>query len=213
MSRAAAVVLLAGALAISPCLAAATELCAYKDRDGVWTFTNAQTHSRCARRMTMREPSAAAAPGAATTSGRPARAYSTEAAKLFKQHVSAAARYYNLPEALLEAVMAVESNFNPVAMSSKGAAGLMQLMPDTAKDMYVRDVWSPEENIYGGARYLRVLANQYEGDVTRMLAAYNAGPEAVRRAGGRVPRIAETEAYVKRVLALYNQLKSRDGKG
>ena len=212
MSRAAAVVLLAGALAISPCPAVATDLCAFKDRDGVWTFTNAQTHSRCARRMTMKDPSPGGA-GAAGTPARPARAYSTEAAKLFKEHVRAAARYYNLPEALLEAVMAVESNFNPVAMSSKGAAGLMQLMPDTAKDMYVRDVWSPEENIYGGARYLRVLANQYEGDVTRMLAAYNAGPEAVRRAGGRVPRIAETEAYVKKVLALYNQLKIRDGKG
>jgi len=206
-----AAALLAGAVAISPCLAAATDLCAFQDRDGVWTFTNAQTHSRCTKRMTMRDPSTAAPAGASTSRGR--RAYATEAAKLWKEHVRAAAAYYNLPEALLEAVMAVESNFNPVAISHKGAAGLMQLMPDTARDMSVSDVWSPEQNIYGGARYLRVLANQYQGDVAKMLAAYNAGPEAVRRAGGRIPAIAETRDYVRKVLVLYNQLKSRDGKG
>jgi soluble lytic murein transglycosylase-like protein len=209
-----AAALLAGAVAISPCLAAATDLCAFQDRDGVWTFTNAQTHSRCTKRMTMRDaPPGAPSGGASSTSARGGRPRSLATARLWKDHVRAAAAYYNLPEALLEAVMAVESNFNPVAMSHKGAAGLMQLMPETARDMYVRDVWSPEENIYGGARYLRVLANQYQGDVTRMLAAYNAGPEAVKRAGGRIPEIAETKEYVRKVLALYQQLKSRDGKG
>jgi soluble lytic murein transglycosylase-like protein len=214
MSRAAATVLLAGALAISPCLARATDLYTCKSRDDVLVMTNDPSRSECRARFKATLRASPGDPGAAPLPApRPARAYSTQAGKLFKEHVSAAARYYQLPEALLEAVMAVESNFNPVAMSSKGAAGLMQLMPDTAKDMYVRDVWSPEDNIYGGARYLRVLANQYQGDVTKMLAAYNAGPEAVRRAGGRVPRIAETEEYVRKVLALYQQLKIRDGKG
>jgi soluble lytic murein transglycosylase-like protein len=90
--------------------------------------------------------------------------------------------------------------------------GLMQLMPDTARMMYVRDVWSPEENIDGGARYLRVLANQYGGDLIKTLAAYNAGPEAVKRAGG-VPSYPETQEYVRKVLGIYEQLKSRNARG
>jgi soluble lytic murein transglycosylase-like protein len=88
----------------------------------------------------------------------------------------------------------------------------MQLMPGTARDMYVRDVWSPEENIEGGARYLRILANRYEGDLVKTLAAYNAGPEAVDRAGG-IPRYPETQEYVRKVLDIYQQLKSRNAKG
>ena len=130
----------------------------------------------------------------------------------YRDHVRRAAETYKLPEELLHAVMAVESGFNPFAMSEKGAAGLMQLMPGTAKDMYVNDVWSPSQNIDGGARYLRILANEYQGDLTKTLAAYNAGPEAVRRAGG-VPSIQETRDYVRKVLAIYEKLKSRNAKG
>jgi soluble lytic murein transglycosylase-like protein len=130
----------------------------------------------------------------------------------YLDHVRRAAKIYKLPEELLHAVMAVESGFNPEAMSNKGAAGLMQLMPGTAKDMYVRDVWNPSQNIDGGARYLRVLANQYQGDLKKTLAANNAGPEAVRRAGG-VPSIQETQDYVRKVLAIYERLKSRNAKG
>jgi len=78
--------------------------------------------------------------------------------------------------------------------------------------MYVRDAWSPEENIEGGARYLRILANRYNGDLVKTLAAYNAGPEAVDRAGG-VPQYPETQAYVRKVLAIYEQLKSQNAKG
>jgi soluble lytic murein transglycosylase-like protein len=78
--------------------------------------------------------------------------------------------------------------------------------------MYVSDVWNPSQNIDGGARYLRILANQYQGDLTKTLAAYNAGPEAVRRAGG-LPSIQETREYVRKVLAIYEKLKSRNAKG
>ena len=81
--------------------------------------------------------------------------------------------------------------------------GLMQLMPATAKDMYVDDAWDPAQNIEGGARYLRILANQYGGDPVQVLAAYNAGPEAVRRAGGSVPNIPETREYVRKVVELW----------
>ncbi len=121
---------------------------------------------------------------------------------------SSAAASNNLPEALILAVIAVESNFDPRAVSEKGAAGLMQLMPGTARDMYVADVFDPEQNIHGGSRYLRVLANQYGGDMVQMLAAYNAGPEAGRRAGGSVPNSPETREYVKKVFALYRAYKA-----
>ena len=120
----------------------------------------------------------------------------------------AAAAKYALPEELLLAVMAVESNFDPRALSEKGAVGLMQLMPGTAKDMYVYDAWAPEQNIDGGARYLRVLANMYGGDLVKTLAAYNAGPDAVRRAGDTVPNIPETREYVRKVVALYQAFKA-----
>ena len=86
--------------------------------------------------------------------------------------------------------------------------GLMQLMPGTAKDLYVSDAWDPSQNIEGGARYLRLLANQYAGDMVKTLAAYNAGPDAVRRAGETVPRIPETQEYVRKVVALYQSLKA-----
>ncbi len=123
-------------------------------------------------------------------------------------YFAAAAAKYKIPEALLFAVMAVESNFDRAALSEKGAVGLMQLMPGTAKDMYVSDAWDPAQNIEGGARYLRILANQYGGDLLKTLAAYNAGPDAVRRAGGAVPPIPETQEYVRKVVALYEAYKA-----
>src|SRR6266567_1309265 len=116
----------------------------------------------------------------------------------------ASAEEYGLAPPLLRAVMAVESNFNPGAVSEKGATGLMQLMPDTARDMLVEDLLDPGQNIDGGARYLRHLQNQFGNDLEKVLAAYNAGPEAVRRSGGAVPPFRETQAYVKKVLALYD---------
>jgi soluble lytic murein transglycosylase-like protein len=123
--------------------------------------------------------------------------------KDYDPHVQTAARKYELPPALIKAVMAAESAFNPRAVSPRGALGLMQLMPDTARQMSVADVFDPAQNIDGGARYLRQLWTQYDGDLYRTLSAYNAGPEAVRRSRGQIPRIAETQDYVKRVLALY----------
>ena len=120
--------------------------------------------------------------------------------------IAAQARKYSLPQELIRAVIVAESNFDPSAVSSAGARGLMQLMPGTAAAMYVGDIHDPEENIRGGTRYLRVLANQFGGDLVKTVAAYNAGPEAVRRAGG-VPNFEETQGYVKRVLSLYKIYK------
>jgi soluble lytic murein transglycosylase-like protein len=129
----------------------------------------------------------------------------------FDQWVDEAARQYNIPPPLLRAVMHVESHFDPKAVSYRGASGLMQLMPETAQEMYVRDVFDVRENIAGGARYLRVLANLYGGDMVKMVAAYNAGPEAVRKYGGGVPPYPETQSYVRRVIALYFQYKQQLG--
>lgn len=195
-------------LLLGPWCALGAELYSYVDADGVVHFTNAPTDGRF-RRVTRTSdvaglyrappPRGAVVPGAVASGVR-------EAA--YGQHLRSAAAKYRLPVALLRAVMAVESNANPRAVSEKGAVGLMQLMPQTAHDMYVGDIWDPAQNIEGGARYLRHLANQYQGDVLMTLAAYNAGPDAVKRAGGGIPNIPETREYVRRVLALYQDYRA-----
>jgi soluble lytic murein transglycosylase-like protein len=120
--------------------------------------------------------------------------------------IDKAAKLYNIPAELIRAVISVESAGNAAALSHKGAVGLMQLMPSTAGSMYVVDPVDPRQNIQGGTRYLRTLANQYNGDLMLVLAAYNAGPDAVRKHGG-VPPFPETRDYVRRVLAKFNQYK------
>ena len=120
--------------------------------------------------------------------------------------IDKAAKLYNIPAELIRAVIAIESAGNASALSHKGAVGLMQLMPSTAGSMYVVDPVDPRQNIQGGTRYLRTLANQYNGDLMLVLAAYNAGPEAVRKHNG-VPPFAETRDYVRRVVAKFNQYK------
>ena len=105
---------------------------------------------------------------------------------------------YGLEEALVQAVIKVESDYNPRAVSSKGAQGMMQLVPETARDMQVADPFDPAQNIRGGSRYLRLMLDQFSDDLELALAAYNAGPNAVRRHGG-VPPFPETVNYVDKV--------------
>ena len=118
-----------------------------------------------------------------------------------------AAQYYSLPPSLVKAVIATESSFNPTVTSHAGAQGLMQLMPATAREMQINNVFDPRQNIFGGTRYLRIMANRFDGSIRLTLAAYNAGPTAVKRAGG-VPPYPETRKYVKRVLHLYHHYLS-----
>ncbi len=106
-----------------------------------------------------------------------------------------------LPVSLLLAVAAAESGFNPRARSPKGAQGLMQLMPATARELGVRQVWSVGDNLRGGASYLRALLQRFSGDLSLALAAYNAGEGAVQRAGNRIPDFEETRQYVPKVMA------------
>jgi hypothetical protein len=175
--------------------AAAGEALYWEERNGKVVFTNA--------------PSSAASrvvPGfAATDTGSAAhddrhddRNSGDLPATIYDAFIERLAREYRVSAQLIKAVAHVESAFDPHAVSRKGAMGLMQLMPATAKDQGVKDAFDPLENLRGGARYLSALLRRYDEDLDLALAAYNAGPEAVRRHGG-VPGYPETERYIRKV--------------
>jgi soluble lytic murein transglycosylase-like protein len=121
--------------------------------------------------------------------------------RLLTPIIREAARKHALPEALLNAMVSVESGFDGRAVSPKGAKGLMQLMPETARRFGVRDVFAADQNVHAGAAYLRSLLNQFSDDIPLALAAYNAGEGAVLRAGRRIPAYPETQQYVRKVMA------------
>lgn len=123
--------------------------------------------------------------------------------KSMRDIINATCAKYGMEEALVMAVVRAESNFNPRAVSSKGARGLMQLMPATARDLGVSNSFDPAENIDGGVRYLKWLLRVFNNDTKLALAAYNAGPTNVRRHKG-IPPFRETKRYVKRVLRFYD---------
>jgi soluble lytic murein transglycosylase-like protein len=201
MARSLTLSLLLGLAVVAPLPASAEAIYSFKDGDGVYHFTNVpqDRRYRFSGRITSRGDL-----HRVSINGRspPPLLRRTTA---YDEHIYAAAQRHGIAPPLLKAVMAVESNFDPHAISVKGATGLMQLMPATARDLYVDNLFDPAENIDGGARYLRLLQDRFGGDLEKVLAAYNAGPEAVRRAGGAIPPIPETQAYVRRVLALYDQ--------
>ena len=122
----------------------------------------------------------------------------------FDLFIAEAAKVYDVPFSLVKAVIKVESNFNPAAVSPSGARGLMQLMPATAKDLGVADSFDPKANVMGGVRYLKQMLKRFNGSIPLALAAYNAGPE---RIGPRreIPRIEETKGYVRKVLDYMNR--------
>jgi hypothetical protein len=125
----------------------------------------------------------------------------------YDEYIRSAATLYQIPEELVRAVMQVESNFDPRAISPAGAHGLMQLMPFTAERMMVTDIMDPRQNIMGGTRYLRILANMFNGDIHLTVAAYNAGEGAVIRYGG-IPPYEETQHYVVKVLENYERYRA-----
>lgn len=129
------------------------------------------------------------------------------AAQPYAEMVLAAAAANELPAALLSAVIQHESSYDPKATSPKGAGGLMQLMPDTAREMGVTDVYDPQSNIQGGAKYLKRMMTLFGNDIALAVAAYNAGPQAVLSRGGVIPPFAETQRYVPSVLRQYRRLQ------
>ncbi len=180
------------------------DIYAYTDAEGVKHITNAPEgdpryqmiiKSRQTR-PGFRYPNASGLAGAAQLS--PVRH------SAYDEVVRAAARRYEMDEALVRAVIHAESDYNPEAVSPRGASGLMQLMPATASRYGVRDIFDPTENIRAGVRYLHDLQQRFGDNLRLVLAAYNAGEDAVLRYGG-VPPFPETIEYVSRVLALHGQ--------
>jgi soluble lytic murein transglycosylase-like protein len=131
---------------------------------------------------------------------------SSSESRMIEKSIHRAARRYNLPPGLIRGVIRAESNFQVAAVSRAGAQGLMQLMPETARELGVADPFDIEQNIDGGARYLRQMLDSYGGDVKTALAAYNAGPGAVEKYGGQIPPYQETEQYIDRVLRFSKQM-------
>ena len=126
----------------------------------------------------------------------------------FRDLVEAAAKRYNMDADLITSVIAVESNFDPKAVSRKNARGLMQLLPETAAQLGVKNIDDPAENIDAGTRYLRDLLQKYKNDLALALAAYNAGPDKIELYG-RIPPFAETISYVRRVKSGYEKSKTK----
>ncbi len=125
----------------------------------------------------------------------------------YEDYIIAASNKHGIDPYLVKAVIKAESNFNPLAVSSKNAMGMMQLIPETASDYGVEDPFDPNENIDGGVRFLRDLMNYFDSDLKLALAAYNAGKGAVIRHGFQIPPYTETINYVDRVMAYYKLLK------
>ncbi len=127
--------------------------------------------------------------------------------KRFAPLIAETAKRHGVSAALLHAVVRAESAYDPTATSKVGAVGLMQLMPDTARGLKVRDRKNPRQNLDGGARYLKELIAVFKDDLRLALAAYNAGPGAVRRYGNKVPPYKETRQYVKKVMAFMKEYR------
>jgi Transglycosylase SLT domain/Domain of unknown function (DUF4124) len=182
--------LISGLLGASPAFAGS--FYKYMDADGVVHFSDSPVDTRYRRIKIHYREGLTITPGA--RSNGPSRGD-------FDGIIRRAASRYGIKPGLVKAVIAAESNFEPEAVSRVGAQGLMQLMPATARELGVERPFGVVENIDGGVRYLRAMLDRY-GDVSRALAAYNAGPKAVDRYDG-IPPYAETKAYVKRVLEYY----------
>ena len=176
----------------------------YTDENGVMHFSNVSVgtakkykklrSSAAAKQQTMSNP----------RSNTPSQApiSSSNMPSDYVDIINSACSRHGVDPALVHAIVKVESDFNPYAMSSKGAMGLMQLMPQTAVNMNVGNSFNPNDNINGGVKYLRYLMDRYEGNLSLALAAYNSGETAVKK-WGTIPPYRETQNYVQRILRIY----------
>jgi soluble lytic murein transglycosylase-like protein len=179
----------------------------YEDKDGVIHFSNVNKRGKLYARDKGQRGAAAGAPSAGSSIAR-SNSDPAKTPEEYDAFIREAASLYQIPEALVRAVIRVESNFDPRAISHANAQGLMQLIPATAERMLVTDPFDARQNVLGGTRYLRVLANLFNGNLQLTLAAYNAGENAVIRYRG-IPPYEETQAYVTRVLSFYNLYRGK----
>lgn len=183
-----AVLLILSALCLI-CTASLADIYRFKDENGVWHFTNVQRDKRYHLYLRLKKQNASAY------------------IKDYRHIITQASDRFGVDPSLVKAVIKAESSFDHHAVSSKGARGLMQLMPCTVDDMEVNDPFNPEENIYGGTRYLSLLLNQFHNNKELALAAYNAGPENVKKYNG-MPPFTETRSFVEKVLQFYKEYQS-----
>jgi soluble lytic murein transglycosylase-like protein len=221
---------LVGAVAVSLALAlgvtvlparpASADMYTYTDSDGVVHFTNIEPSGRDRHKWRTLYKTGPGKAGAIRAGGGPcekcdtvpARDASPERFSRYDAFIHEAADLYQIPEALIRAVIQIESDYDPRVVSYVGAQGLMQLMPESSNEEHVPDPFDPRDNILGGTRQLRVLANRYNGDIVLTLAAYNAGPGAVAKYGG-VPPYESTQLYVRMVLQQYYRYKAKLERG
>ncbi len=163
------------------------------DANGVYHFTNVPTSNKY--KLFIRDRGTRAV----------LRSYTQDPTQ-YEPLINRYAKEFGVDKALVKAVIHAESAFNPYAVSKKGAQGLMQLMPETARDLAVQDVFDPEENIRAGVQYLKMLLKKFNGDLSLSLAAYNAGPHRVDQFG-KIPPYRETKAYIKKVLTYYRMYR------
>jgi len=171
-----------------------------KDKLGKVSYTNAPVSADCQIFLKKKKGG-----GARHNRGR-----KVHGSGLYDRDIVRVSRRYNVDPYLIKAIIQTESDFDHRAVSKHGAQGLMQLMPETAKELSVFNPFNPQENINGGTRYFRDLLEIFDGNIKLSLAAYNAGPGTVRRAQG-VPPIPETIRYVKKVLRQYRAYKTLGG--
>lgn len=184
-------------IANAPALA---DIFLYVDEEGVTHFTNVPTHGRY--RLFLREKRSSPAPTS--------NSYKRDSKK-YDFFIQESSRRYGVDFALVKAVIRAESSFNPHAISRKGAEGLMQLMPETAKKLNVLNPFDPRENIDAGAKYLRYLLERFDQNLRLSLAAYNAGETTVSQLRG-VPNYRETKNYIAEVLSYYKEYKNNSKK-
>lgn len=162
----------------------------YSDSEGVLHFTNVPTSSNY--KIYIRK--------------KPDRSLNSDVTRRYDQIITEAAERHGVSFSLLKAMIKIESDFNPRAISTAGALGLMQIMPENIKRLKIKDPFDPRENIMGGTRYLKQMIDRFNGKLSLALAAYNAGPNTVERYQ-RIPPFTETEDYVEAVMKYYSIFK------